>query len=77
MLRKLVDEKVSLHFRRSDHVKGLNKQEEKVFDRFLARMKELGALLPEQAQGPGCYRFQSPIHRLYFLMQSRAQAEEN
>ena len=47
----------------------LSADEKRALDNFISRMRQLGAILPDQKSGErGVYRFPSRLHRLYFAM---------
>jgi hypothetical protein len=78
ILRKMADHPTELQLRRKDLIAILRPEEKKVLDNFLQRMKQLGALIPDQETGPGCYRFPNRLHELYFWTESqRAKRRSN
>lgn len=46
----------------------LSSDESGSLDNFLQRMKELGVILPEDDEGPGCYKFSSYIMFIYLFL---------
>ena len=56
-------------FRRSEIMSRLSEGEKKAFDRFLGRMKELGALKSDPLVRGG-YLFPTRLHSLFFFMES-------
>ncbi len=71
ILRKLVDDPGTGYFQRGEIRKKLTSEESRVLDNFLNRMKELGAIVPDNTGGPGGYRFANELHRLYFFIESK------
>lgn len=71
IMRKLVREFREPHFRRSDVLERLTKEEEGVFDNFLRRMRQLGAIVPDTDRGRGAYCFVNRLHHLYFRMEAQ------
>lgn len=71
ILRKLVREFREPHFKRSDVLERLTKEEEGVFDNFLRRMRQLGAIVPDTDRGQGAYCFVNRLHHLYFRMEAQ------
>ena len=57
------------HFRRSDIIQNLTKEEIRVFDNFLQRMKKLGALIQDPSIRGG-YQFPNQLYSLYFFFYS-------
>lgn len=75
ILRKMAGEP-QIHFRRSELVARLTKEEVKVMDNFLQRMKKLGAI-DTDPEVRGGYRFPNLLHALYFTIESqRAKGEK-
>jgi AAA+ ATPase superfamily predicted ATPase len=72
ILRKLAADPLASQFTRRDALKLLSKDEEKVFDNFLGKMRQLGVLVSDSSdRGPGAYRFPNLLHRLYFALESQ------
>ncbi len=69
ILEKLADQ-LPVSFTRKDLAGKLDSQEEQVLDNFLRRMKKFGVLRPEPEVGPGAYRFDNVLHRLYIRLAS-------
>jgi len=66
MLKKMMGHGPVDHFRRSELTRNLTKEEIRVFDNFLQRMKKPGIL----TQGPvihGGYQFPNSLYSLYIL----------
>lgn len=77
ILKKIAIEKGgSRSIRRKDVIDKLTQAEKKVFDSFLRRMRELGAVRRVPEQGPGAYEFASAIHALFFFMWARAAEDK-
>ena len=75
ILRKMAGEP-QIHFRRSELVARLTKEEVKVMDNFLQRMKNLGAI-DTDSEVRGGYRFPNLLHAFYFTIESqRAKGEK-
>lgn len=75
ILRQMAGEP-QIHFRRSELVARLTKEEVKVMDNFLQRMKKLGAI-DTDPEVRGGYRFPNLLHALYFTIESqRAKGEK-
>ncbi len=69
ILRKAVTaEQFQFRFLRREIIKLLDKDEEKVLDNFLRKMKDLNVIIGE---GGGSYRFVNRLHHLYFRMEAR------
>lgn len=53
---------------------GLSNSEKKALDNFINRMRELGAILPDEDSGKrGEYRFPSLLHRYYFYIEAESR----
>ena len=65
ILRKMMRGGPVHHFRRSDVIKDLTKEEVRTFDNFLQRMKKLGALI-QDPDVRGGYQFPNRLYSLYF-----------
>jgi hypothetical protein len=70
ILRKLAGE-IGYEFQRSLVLRGLTKDEQRVFDNFLRKMRELGVVCTDRDRGPGAYRFTNRLHYIYFAMEGR------
>jgi len=70
ILRKLVREFKEPRFKRAHVLQRLAKEEERVFDNFLRRMRDLGAIVPDPDRGRGAYCFVNRLHHLYFWMEA-------
>ena len=68
ILRKMTGE-LQLRFRRAELATRLTKEEVKVMDNFLQRMKNLGAI-DTDPEVRGGYRFPNLLHALYFMIES-------
>jgi hypothetical protein len=75
ILRKIAKEPFEHRFTRKDAVARLTPTEAKVFDNFLRRMEELGAIRKDRDRGPGSYEFASEIYYLFFWMQASTPKE--
>ena len=76
ILKKMIRHGPVDRFRRSEMTKNLTKEEIKVFDNFLQRMKKLGALM----QGPtvrGGYQSPNRLYSLYFSFYSQKLSSQN
>ena len=69
ILRKMTGD-LEMHFRRSELVARLTKEEVKVMDNFLHRMKKLGAI-DTDPDVHGGYKFPNLLHALYFMIESQ------
>ena len=69
ILRKMAGEPQT-HFRRAELLSHLTKEEEKVMDNFLQRMKKLGAI-DTDPDVRGGYKFPNLLHALYFTIESQ------
>ena len=69
ILRKMAGD-LEMHFRRSELVARLTKEEVKVMDNFLQRMKKLGAI-DTDPDVRGGYKFPNFLHALYFMIESQ------
>ncbi len=69
ILRKMADEP-QMRFRRSELAARLTKEEIKVMDNFLQRMKKLGAI-DTDLEVRGGYKFPNILHALYFTIESQ------
>lgn len=76
ILRKIAKEPFEHRFTRKDAVARLTPTEAKVFDNFLRRMEELGAIRKDRDRGPGSYEFASEIYYLFFWMQASTPKEK-
>ena len=75
ILRKMAGN-LEMDFRRSELVARLTKEEVKVMDNFLQRMKNLGAI-DTDPEVRGGYKFPNLLHALYFMIESeRAKGEK-
>jgi AAA+ ATPase superfamily predicted ATPase len=71
ILRKIAEAPpTKISFQRSEVREKLTAEEKNVLDNFLNRMKELGAIMPDNSSGPGGYRFANQLHKLYFHIES-------
>ena len=68
ILRKMAGN-LEMDFRRSELVARLTKEEVKVMDNFLQRMKNLGAI-DTDPEVRGGYKFPNLLHALYFMIES-------
>ena len=68
ILRKIVGPEFAAGFKRREVMSDLDAAEQRVFDSFLKRMRELGVL--RQEGEAGTYNFVNRLHWLYFRMQS-------
>jgi len=74
ILRKVAGD-IGYEFQRSQLLQGLSKEEQRVVDNFLRKMRELEVVTPDRERGRGAYRFTNLLHFLYFSMEaSRAKA---
>lgn len=73
ILKKIAQKPFEHRFRRKDAVSRLNPTEAKVFDNFLRRMENLGAIRKDKEHGPGSYEFTSELHYLFFWLQASAE----
>ena len=55
-------------FKKSEIKKILDKNEERVFDDFLIRMKELNIIVPTNNKKMGEYTFENRLYFVYFLI---------
>jgi hypothetical protein len=76
ILRKLADSPFGYTFRRGGILERLDADEKKIFDNFLNRIKDLGAIIPDGEAGAGCYRFANRLHYLYFTIEPRKARSE-
>ena len=76
VLRKIAKEPFEHRFTRKDAVARLTPTEAKVFDNFLRRMEELGAIRKDRDRGSGSYEFASEIYYLFFWMQASTAKEK-
>jgi len=53
----------------------LSREEVGVFDNFLRRMSELGAVHKDTERGAGAYYFTNQLHYLYFWMETERAKE--
>lgn len=67
---KVAQEPFMERFTRSDVKAHLTDQETKVFDSFLAKMKQLGVVVEDPEGGRGSYRFKNHLHHLYLWMEA-------
>ncbi len=67
ILLKLGENK-TITFKKSEIKKILNKNEQRVFDDFLIRMKELNIIIPTNNKGIGEYTFENRLYFVYFLI---------
>lgn len=72
ILKKIAQQSLGHRFTRKEAVTRLTPTEAKVFDNFLRRMEELGAIRKDRDQGPGGYEFTSEIYYLFFWLQANA-----
>ncbi len=78
ILRKLADRSLNPLLQRAEIRKKLTVEENRVLDNFLNRMKQLGAIVPENEAGVGSYRFANQLYQLYFQLESaRAKGEKS
>jgi hypothetical protein len=70
ILRKVASE-MGYEFQRSQVLRGLPKDQQRVFDNFLRKMRELGVVTPHREKGAGAYRFCNHLHYLYFTIEAR------
>lgn len=70
ILRKVAEHAKGINFRRSDVLAHLTSAEQKVFDNFLRRMRELDVVRPDPEQGTGAYRFDNLLHALYLQLEA-------
>jgi len=70
ILKKIGKDFFEFNFKRGEVLSHLSKSEIKVFDNFLGRMTDLGAIVRESEKGPGYYRFSNLLHYLYFAIWS-------
>lgn len=75
ILRKLAKKDVGFLIQRSDVLRRLSAEEERVFDNFLRRMTKLGVVTKDVERGRGAYRFTNLLHYLYFKMEA-SRADE-
>lgn len=75
ILRKVSVEPFEPRFKRAELRARLAKEEEKVMDNFLTRMKDLGVIRPDLERGPGAYCFDNILHYLYFWLEAERARE--
>lgn len=68
ILRKLAN-KGTNRIERAKDIELLNRNEGKIFDKFLKRMLDLGVLVRDPMGKPGAYRFRNLLHLLYYRME--------
>ena len=74
ILRKVAAD-IGYDFQRSQVLQGLSKDEQRVFDNFLRKMRQLEVVTRDPERGAGAYRFTNLLHFLYFSMEaSRTKA---
>ncbi|MXW12170.1 MAG: ATP-binding protein [Synechococcus sp. SB0662_bin_45] len=76
ILKKMMRHGPVDHFRRSEVAKDLTKEEIKVFDNFLQRMRKLGALTQDPTIRGG-YQFPNRLYSLYFSFYSHKISSQN
>lgn len=77
ILQKLPAQNLQREFKREHALNYLDEDEERVFDNFLRKMRDLGVLERIKDRGQGWYRFSTELHFLYFLLESvRAALDE-
>ncbi len=78
ILRKLVERgKLDFRFTRKGAIEKLSGEERRVFDNFIRKMRELGAIIQDPEGPPGSYVFANQLHHFYFWMQTRAHDKAN
>lgn len=70
ILNRIAERPIGHHFTRRDIASELSVSEVKVFDNFLKRMRELGAIHVDKTQQPPQYRFATQSYHLYFFMEA-------
>jgi energy-coupling factor transporter ATP-binding protein EcfA2 len=70
ILRK-IGEGFTTSFRKEEIEKKLNKDEKKVFNNFLIKMKELGIIVSDREGGRGAYKFVNELYPVYIGMESQ------
>ncbi len=70
ILRFLVRDGPRSEFRRQEVLGALPAGQQKVFDNFVRRMRQLGVLRLNREKGAGCYEFTSEVYPLFFWLQS-------
>jgi hypothetical protein len=68
ILRKICTAGLHMDFDRSSVKKTLTQDEDKVFDNFLRKMRDLNVITKNADGGPGAYRFVSEMYRLYLYI---------
>lgn len=71
IVRKIAGDSIDPRFTRKEIVGRLDKDELKVFDNLLRRLRELGIVEQDVDEEPGAYRFVNDLHPLYLYMESR------
>jgi len=69
ILRLIVKGEPRPQFTRQDVMDRLSDSQERVFDNFIRRMRELGVVRSNRERGAGCYEFTSEIYALFFWLQ--------
>ena len=69
ILRKL-GENLIFKFKKQDMMTRLNENEQRVFDNFLRKMRDLGVIINDPEGGRGSYRFANEIYPIYIWMES-------
>lgn len=70
-----IGENKSITFKKSEIKKILNKNEQRVFDDFLIRMKELNIIIPANNKGIGEYTFENRLYFVYFLIMANIKKQ--
>lgn len=76
ILQKLARHPLHFEFKRSEMQDRLSKDEQKVFDNFLQRMRGLGVIQQDPDRGRGAYRFSNLLHYTYFWTEAE-RAKKN
>lgn len=70
ILRRMARELSYARFTRAQIRESLPREEKRVFDNFLTKMKKLSVIEEDPEKGRGCYRFSTLLHYLYFYMEA-------
>jgi len=72
ILKKIAQRPFEHRFSRKDAVSKLTAAEAKVFDNFLRKMEDLGAIRKDKERGVGSYEFASELYYFFFWLQASA-----
>jgi hypothetical protein len=73
ILRKIAQKPFEHRFQRKEVGSRLTAVEAKVFDNFLRKMENLGAIRKDKERGPGSYEFTSELYYFFFWLQASAR----